>query len=165
MSWRTSQIQKPGRENRDKQLRSISLINCTTDFEFCETSFKSLSAKLWGGGSLLTLLKLEVENYSLVIRKNDHRGTQCWHGDPSMDDGVSLGRWWRLGRGCFISHLLKCVSQFCVVRKNETQSYITVGETVTYVRNCYIYIYIYTHRETRRQIKRQKRNLLIIFNK
>ena len=52
-----------------------------------------------------------------------------------------------------------------MVRKNETQSYITVGETVTYVRNCYIYIYIYTHREREREIKRQKANLLIIFNK
>lgn len=39
-----------------------------------------------------------------------------------------------------ISHLVKCLFQFSVVKENETQSYLTVGKTVPY-------IYIYTQRD------------------
>lgn len=34
----------PGSENGDKQLRSVSVINLTADFEFRETPIKSLSS-------------------------------------------------------------------------------------------------------------------------
>ena len=35
---------EPGSENGDKQLRSVSVINLTADFEFRETPIKSLSS-------------------------------------------------------------------------------------------------------------------------
>lgn len=106
-----------GCEDGDKQLRNVSVRNLTTAFKFHGTPIKSLCSQIMRKGSPAHSFK--VKSGKLLAsdqgKPSQRSGLLAWRPPHNISWGMA-----NLERGCFISHLLKCLSQLSVVRENET---------------------------------------------